>query len=87
MDGKFVLEQIDVDGVETLGLPVREIKLCFGIREIGNQGLRGIALNAEWFVVLIDKIAAIFRHFERIGVGCAGNCLLRGRERRDDVCA
>lgn len=60
-----MFEEIDVDGVETLGLPVGKVELRFCIAEIGNQGLSGIALNAESFVVLVHEVAAVFGSFER----------------------
>ena len=58
----FMLEEIDIDGVEPLGLPIGKIELCLGIREIGDQGLSRAALNAKGLVVLIDEITAVFRN-------------------------
>ena len=81
-DGEFVLEEVDVDGVEALGLAIGEIGLRFRISEINDQGLCGVALDAEGFAVLIDEVAAIAGDLDGISVGGSSRNLFSGRKRR-----
>ncbi len=61
---ELVLNQVDDQGVETLGRPVGQVLLGLGFRQGGNDRPGGVAVDQEGPVILVDQVPTVRADFE-----------------------